>query len=326
MNKKNILIGLAAILVIATIAFFIFRTEPIKPISDKVVIGYPTLRIALPVFVAQEKGYFKEQGLNVELQKFETAQPMMDALVSGSISIAGYTALPITFSAMARSKTNLLFLSGIYEDDSHPISILIVKNDSSIKKIQDLKGKRVGILPTRAYEVWLQKILAANQVDPNDVIIQHIAPNMQVDALGSGTVDALFTNDPAATITIAKGVGVPFTTEALVPKATNMTPFYFGSFNISERYAKENPEIVKRIAIALDQAIDYINSNPDSAQLAMMKFLPEPQQKFVSKFPKSYFKKVNEVSNEDLLKLKSYYLIEKVIPIDFNINNLQYNY
>lgn len=326
MKARNLILILTTIIVAAVILFVIFRPTVKDQTIEQITIGYPTLRIALPVFVAQEKGYFKDQGLNVQLQKYETAQPMMDALVSGSIDIAGFTALPITFAAMARSKTNLIFLAGLFEDDVHPISILIVKKGGPIKSVQDLKGKRIGILPTRAYEVWLQKILLSHQVNPNDLIIQQIAPNLQTDALNSGSVDALFTNDPASTVAIAKGVGVALSTDALVPRATGFSPFYFGSFNITEKFAKENPETVKKIATALDNAIIYINANPDSAILAMTKYLPEPMQKFVSKFPKSFFKTVNEVTDSDLKMLKDYYFKERVLPVDINIQTLQYNY
>jgi NitT/TauT family transport system substrate-binding protein/sulfonate transport system substrate-binding protein len=85
----------------------------------------------------------------------------------------------------------------MYEDDKHPISLLLVKDTTSIKSISDLKGKKIGILPTRAYEVWIEEILKANGVAVEDVIIRQVKPNLQADALNNGSIDALFTNDPA---------------------------------------------------------------------------------------------------------------------------------
>ena len=108
MTKKNLYIGLAIFLIGVAIVFFMLkRNGDNVDTEDDIVIGYPSLRIALPVFVAQENGYFKEQGLNVMLEEYQTAQPMMDALVSGKIDIGGFCALPITFGAIARSKTGL---------------------------------------------------------------------------------------------------------------------------------------------------------------------------------------------------------------------------
>ena len=48
----------------------------------KVTIGYPVLRIALPVFVAKEKGFFDKQGLNVELKGYDTALNRDDEVLS----------------------------------------------------------------------------------------------------------------------------------------------------------------------------------------------------------------------------------------------------
>ena len=327
MKKRNLIIMLSTIVILIVAVVLITKKKKTTEIeSNEIVIGYPTLRIALPVFVAQEMGYFKEQELNISLKSYETAQPMMDALVSGKINIGGFCALPITFGAMARSKTPLLFFGGMYENDKHPISILIVKDSLKIKTIKDLEGKRIGILPTRAYEVWLQQILISNDIDPNNVIIRQVAPNLQADAISSGSVDALFTNDPAATITLSLGLGVPFSSEALVPKFSGFNPFYFGSFNIRKDYAEAHPDIVKKIAIALDKAMVYINQNPDEAKLAMKKYLPEPHQKFVVNFPNAFYKTCSEVSNKDLESMKNYYLNLQVLPMDIDIINLQYNY
>jgi len=290
----------------------------------KVTIGYPVLRIALPIFVAKEKGFFDKQGLNVELKRYDTAQPMMDALVSGNLDVGGYCALPITFGAMGRSKTQLVFLTAMMEDDQHPISMLIVKKDSGIKTIKELAGKRIGILPTRAYEVWLQKVLSTNGVDPTTVIIQQIAAPQQADALGSGSVQALFTNDPAATAAIVKGFGVLLTNTAMVPDATGMKPFYFGSFNITKKFADENKETVKKISLALDEAIAFIRNNPQEAREAMKKYFPPEQGGLVDRFPESFFRTTKEVSNEDLMRMRDYYKAENVLSADIDINNAQY--
>lgn len=293
--------------------------------SEQVVIGYPYLRIALPVIVAYNNGFFKEEGLDVTLKPYETAQPMMDALVSGKIDLGGFCALPITFGAMARSKIPLLFLGGMYEDDSHPISLLLVKDTNEIKTISDLKEKKIGILPTRAYEVWIEEILKANDIKPEDVIIRQVKPNLQADALFNGSIDALFTNDPAATITLSKGYGIKLTNEALVPKTTKIDPFYFGSFNIRKDYADKNPEIVEKVANALDKAILLINSNPEIDTIMSLKnYLPEAYRSIVKNFPNSYFKTTNEVTDENLNQMKQFYFDRKILPVNIETNNLQY--
>jgi len=303
---------------------FVYGCSKQEPVKPKLTIGYSALRISLPVFVAEKKGLFKKHGLDVQLQKYETAQPMMDALVSGGIDVGGYCALPITFSAMVRSKTPLLFLTAMMEDENHLISMLIVKKNSGISTIKQLKGKRIGILPTRAYEVWLQLILEKNGVSPNDVIIQQIAPNLQASALASGSVAALFTNDPAATASLVKGFGELLVEEALVPKYT-YSPFYFGSFNVTKKFADTNPDMLKKIASALDEAIEFINNNPTEAKSFMAEFINKELEPLSTKYPDAYYKKSGEVTNDELNKYLKYYLDSKIIPETIDLTNSQYN-
>lgn len=330
MTKKLALVGLIVV-VVAIAAFFYFRDGNSPPIVNRatapsvVRVGYPVLRISLPVFIAKEKGFFDKHGVNVELVRFDTAQPMMDALVGGSLDVGGYCALPITFSAMVRSKTPLVFISAMMEDDQHPISILLVKKDSGLKSINDLEGKRIGILPTRAYEVWLKQVLAANGVDPTSVVIQQIPPPQQAAALASGSVDALFTNDPASTAAQALGAGENLLPgRAIVPETTAIQPFYFGSFNITKSFADAHPDTVRRISLALDEAIDFLIQKPDEAKKTMETYLPKEQHALIAKFPDSLFKKTNDTKQSHLDAMLDYYVNEKILNAKLDLTGAQF--
>lgn len=244
--NKNIFWILFIVIVIAVGGFFLFQkpnTPVQKPdILENITIGYSALRISLPVFVAQDKGYFKEAGLNVKLERFDTAQPLMQSLVSGKIQAAGYTALPITYTAMLRGKTDLYFVTSMLEDQSHRISYLIIpKNSTENFSYADLQGKKIGILPTVAYKVWLEEILKSKGVDPKSVEITQLDPTLQAAALKTKQVDALFTSDPVATTVLQKGLGRLISNEVEVPR-TFGEPFIFGSFNIRKDFADKNPE------------------------------------------------------------------------------------
>ena len=326
MNKKTLLVILA-VAAVAGAAYFLTNQQPKSRVTAStpaptnsgpvtVRIGYPALRIALPVWVAKEKGFFTNHGINADLVRYDTAQPMMDALVGGSLDVGGYCALPITFSAMVRSKTPLVFITSMMEDDQHPISMLIVKKGSGLSSIKDLAGKRIGILPTRAYEVWLQKVLAANGVDPTSVVIQQIPPPQQGSALASVSVDALFTNDPSATAVITKGAGeVLLPGKAVVPETTGMKPFYFGSFNVTKKFADENPDVVRRISLALDEAIAFIAQNPADAYKTMENenYIPKEQHGLIAKFSPSLFKNTADTRQADMDAALDYYKREGIL-------------
>jgi NitT/TauT family transport system substrate-binding protein len=281
----------AVLLIITGGTVYTYRTAS----ETTVEIGYSALRISLPVFVADEKGYFKNEGLDVKLTRFDTAQPLMSSLVAGNVQIAGYTALPITYNAMMRSKTELYHVTAMLEDQKHRISYLLVPKDTpDTFSIADLKGKKIGILPTLAYRVWLQEILKHNGVDQSEVEIVQIAPTLAPSALESGQVDALFTNDPAATTVLQRGIGRLLSDEVEVPGIFG-EGFVFGSFNIRKDYADAHPEITRKVTNALDKAVKFVNSNPAEAKQIMKNYLHSSQKPFVDYYPDALYQTTSEV-------------------------------
>ena len=317
-TEKFLLTGFLAI-TIAVIAFFSFTKGEQK---NEIVIGYSALRISLPVFVAQEKGYFSDEGLHVKLERFDTAQPLMNSLVAGNVQVAGYTALPITYNAMIRSKTNLYFITAMIEDQQHRISYLIVPKDTpETFTISNLRGKKIGILPTVAYRAWIEEILRKNNVNPSEIEIVQIAPALSPSALQSGQVDALFTNDPAATTVLRQGIGKLLSNEVEVPKYLG-EPFLFGSFNIRKDFADANPEITKRIIRALDKAVEFVNKNPAEAKQMMKKYLHESQQPYVDFYPDALYQPTYEVNPKDFQKVADQYLNIGIINKPLKVGNL----
>jgi len=323
MKLKPLIIGILALV----LAFVLFNKISNKEVQntelEKIEIGYSALRISLPVFVAQEKGFFEEAGLDVDLTRFDTAQPLMSALVAGTVDIAGYTALPITYNAILRSNTDLYFLSSILEDQDHRISYIIVPKDTpSDFTITDLKGKKIGILPTIAYKAWIAEILKANNLDPEkDVEIIQIAPALSPTALASGQIDALFTNDPAATTAIQTGIGRVLSDNVEVPQYLG-DPFIFGSFNIEKGYADANPGILNKLTLAMNKSIDFVNQNPEEAKLLMIPYIHESQKDFVQFYPNALYQNIGEVTEAEFQKVADQYLEIGVIKDELSLKNL----
>ena len=326
--NRNIIIALSVVIVLGA-AYFLLRGSPDDPTdpatevaSDECIdIGYSRLRISLPVFVAQEKRMFENVGLNVCLEQYDTAQPLMQALIEGEIDIAGYTALPITYNGMIRSGKKLRFVSAMVEDQEHRISYMLVSADSDIDNLDDLTGKRIGILPTIAYQKWAEAILTDAGVDLSTVIIQQIAPNLQPQTLQSGGVDALFTNDPAATTAIQLGVARELNDLVEVP-AVFGEPFIFGSFNVSDDWANANPEKYNALVKAIDNAIAFTNSHPDEAKEAMKPYLPEAFQPHVQSYPDALYFSTDQVTQTMFDETVETYLELGMIPGPLSLDGL----
>ena len=291
---------------------------------EKVKIGYSQLRISLPIFVADQMGYFKENGLDVELEMYDTAQPLMDALCGGKLDVAGYTAFQITMTASQASGTDLYYSTALMEDNDHPISVFIAKPDSGIHTIADFKNKKIGILPTLAYRAWVEMILKENGI-LDDVVIENVAPAMQGSALESGTVDILFTNDPAATTIVQSGIGQLLFDGAIVTDYT-WSPYPFASFNMTKEFVDNNTDIAKKIVKSLDEAITYIQANQDDAKKMMANYLPDGQKQYVESYADALFIPSTEFTSKDLEKVATSYYEQGSITESIDLQNRAYPY
>jgi len=300
------------------------REPGTPPGPTRLTIGYSRLRISLPVFVAEQQGIFRRHGLQTELVMYDTAQPLMQALVEGRVRAAGYTALPITYNGMIRSHTKLYFLTAMVEDQEHRISYLLRRRgDTAIGSVGDLRGRNVGILPTVAYRAWLTALLEDSGVDPGEVTIQQIAPAMQLQALRSGGVDALFTNDPAATSAIAEGIAEPVNDFVEVPRALG-EPFLFGSFNVRKDWADAHRDEVARLAAALDEAVDFVSQHPADAKRAMRAYLPDAFRDHVDRYPDARYLRSDQVEEAAFTRAADQCRQRGIIPEALSLTGLVY--
>ncbi len=262
------------------------------------VIGVSTLRISLPVFVAEQNGLFAKHGIDAEVRRYETAQPLADELGAARIDAGGYVAFPILFGPGA-PPPRVRVITAVVEDAGHPLSYLLVKKGSGLRGVAALKGRRIGILPTAAYRRWLEAILHHDGLGPEDVTIVPFAPALEVDALVGGGVDALFTGDPMATAALARGLAELATDTPDVPRVLG-DPFLFGTFAVTEDFAQKHPAQAQALSSALDEAITMLAADPAVGKAAMKPYVRETERPFVDQYPPSRYLRSGEVSAAQL--------------------------
>jgi NitT/TauT family transport system substrate-binding protein len=262
--------------------------------SERIMIGVSTLRISLPVFVAAEKGLFAKRGLDVDLKRFDTAQPLADELGAGRIDAGGYVAFPILFAPGAAAP-RLRVVTAIVEDATHPISYFLVKKGSGLRGVASLAGRKIGILPTVAYRKWLEAVLQHDGVALDKVTIMPVAPPMEIDSLAGGGVDALFTGDPMATAALARGVAEPLTDSPDVPRVLG-DPFLFGTFAMTEDFITKHPAQAHALRDALDEAIGMIAADPAVGRAAMAPYVRETERPFIDHYPAARYLRSGEVT------------------------------
>ena len=136
-------------------------------ITGKAISETKTVRITylggvnnLPLYVALEKGYFEEAGINVEIIKLDSPNLIVDYILSGNAEISAPGG-PGGTTAIAQHKNPgiLQIYSFTAESNNRIATALIVRKESTISKVSELKGKNFGLLPGIQFRILAKEIL-----------------------------------------------------------------------------------------------------------------------------------------------------------------------
>ncbi len=110
--------------------------------ADKLKVGFPTAAPVAPIFIAQDKGYYAAEGLDVELVPFDAAGPIPVAITSGSVDIAlaGSTA---SFFSLASQGAVKIIAGAVHEVPGFHAEAIVATNkgyEAGVKSLKDLGG------------------------------------------------------------------------------------------------------------------------------------------------------------------------------------------
>ncbi len=165
-----------------------------KPADIKIAIGGQAQLIYLPVTLAQELGFYKDAGLNVTLLDFPGGAKSLEALMGGSTDVVcGF--YDHTIQMAAQGKDLQAFVAML----RYPGLVLV---SPSLERIEDLKGKTVGVsAPGSSTHLFLNYLLVKHGLKPDEV--SNASIGMSATAVGAVThnkVDAAVMTDPALAI------------------------------------------------------------------------------------------------------------------------------
>jgi NitT/TauT family transport system substrate-binding protein len=244
--------------------------------AEKIKIGYLRIANSLPTFVAVEKGLFEQEGMKVELVPFESGTLIIDALMTGRIDANACSAITgFWFAAQGAPDRFRIFLAYGTPSRKNPAFVAIVKKDSPLKDLKDLKGKRVGTYPG-ASSVELGKAIIRTQMDPEGIIFQEVPPTVLISALAAGQIDAFFAPEPMGMIAISQGVGRHLVEEPLGLLGLEKG-FAGAGFGFSSHLLSEKPGLAKKIKAIYYKAVDDIDKDRKTYRPLLTKYLGLPE-------------------------------------------------
>jgi len=232
--------------------------------TQKIRIAYSSRSNTItPFYIAASKGFFREEGLDVELIQ---VSPRLGALAVMNGDVSFTTSFTSTFRGILQGLPLKLILVALKKG----IYFLVVRPE--IKDVQDLKGKKLGVATIRGTDQLVaEELLRSKGFNP--ALLQQIVIGetpLRAQALVAGIVQVVSLSPPHDLVLQQMGykvlAGPP---EVGLPASGLFT---------SDRLLKENPQGVKRTLRALIKANRFITEKRQETIAVMLKSLPQPQE------------------------------------------------
>jgi NitT/TauT family transport system substrate-binding protein len=232
--------------------------------QEKVKISYLGLTCEPPIFVAYEKGFFKEEGVDVELVKTNW-DSLRDGLGLGRFDATHHLVMYLV--KPVESGLDVKITGGIHTGCLKVQAS--TRND--IKKVEDLRGKKIGV-PVLGSPPFLfaSRILAAHGMDPQkDVQWVRYGNDVMELALKNGDVDAVATAEPIGTILESRGVVRTVADLAVDPPYNDE---FCCAVVVSGKFLRRDPAGAAKVTRALIKGAKWVHENKlAAARLAVEK-------------------------------------------------------
>ncbi|MGA7742003.1 MAG: ABC transporter substrate-binding protein [Polyangia bacterium] len=228
--------------------------------KEAFVIKYPNITWFDPVYVADEKGWFAEEGLKIEWVGEIPSAQLVPAVASRSIDFANRHT-PLVLTARAGGAKIKIVAAGATTTAERPHMKYLVNPASAIKTVKDLKGKKVGINSFSACsEYVLKEYLRRNGLD-KDINFVVIPDANQEQSLKQGLIDVGVLHSPYYEKVVKTGAAREIFNDFVVDNGiSGMLPFF-----TNEDFIAEHPDIVKKFVKVLARAADWTNEHHDEA-------------------------------------------------------------
>ena len=238
--------------------------KPSGPAREISIAVIPFSLTGYSVYIAEDKGYFRENGLDVTLKNsYPHGKATLQALVKGEAEFAVSSETPFMHSVLNGEK--VYALATMLNAERH--LGVVARKDSGIFKADDLRGKKIGVTLGSNGEYFLDMVLLVHGISRSKIIVLDLKPKEMPGAIIEGKVDAIAAWNPQRfrAMKALGDNGVTFFAKG----------FYLPSFIISSSkdYADNNPDIVEKVILSLIDASDFIKKDPDQSNKIVSRYL-----------------------------------------------------
>ena len=268
---------------------------------------------SLPIFVAAEKGFFKKQGLNVEVILFPSALEKDIALSSGRID--GYFGDMMTPMVLQSNQKGIKITATNFNTTREQRMFAVLASPKQQgKSLPDIAQEGIATSFNTISEYLIMRLLTQQKIDPKKIKlidVKNIPIRLQM--LLSDQVPAALLPEPLATLAELKGAKALMDDKGQGLSATVLV--------FSDRFIKAHPESARDFHEAVNQAAEYINKYPSEVRIIMNRDcrMPEPLQ---NNFPIPRFPKLAPPSTKQIMDVYSWLREKKIITRELTYKDL----
>ncbi len=249
---------------LATMALSGARAEP-----TKISLGYVLAGDFITSFVAKDKGFFDQHGLDVQMVKVPLATSIPPALVSGSLDIGMSTATIVVQTASGG--LDLVTIAGVsrFFADTPKVA-LVGKTGTAYHSASDMRGKTIGVPGIgSAMDIGVKMWLKQNHIAITEVNFVESSFPQQRDMLMNRSIDAVATLEPFLSRIVGSGDGYRIANyfAEVAPNALSAVWISTGD------WAKAHPDVITRFRESLADAFAFIQAHPDDTKPIEQKYL-----------------------------------------------------
>ena len=280
--------------------------------QDKVRVGVFPVSSTLPLFVGIERGFFKEQNIEVETTRLIGGPPNVAALIGNQIDAAAVLVTIEGMNANLKKPGVAMYISINSQNAKYQMEQFVVRKGLEIKSLADLKGKKIMSAPGPANVSMARAALAAAGLKEGDYQLDQLDMGQHVNAMTAGTFDAGYTLEPNATLMRKNGVATTFEAGVIAKYVLGdpQANAWVGGCALSSEFIKTKPDVAKRFTAGWAKAVKFITDNPGEARkhLAKNTFTPDD---VVATVPLVRFEMVNNLTAKDIADFQKF--------IDFSV-------
>lgn len=284
----------------------------------KIKMAVLPIFISAPLFIAQQKGYFEQAGIDFEMTTLWQASEIIAAFASGDIDASAGGFGPAQMNAVSQGALDVRIVAPLHSEKPPVSTPLVVRkalyDDGSVRSVAELKGRRVAINSKgSAVEYWLYAALATGGLTPADIDVVVMSFQDAAVALANGSIDGALIGEPDVTRAELAGNIVRLTEDFV--DDIQVTAVYFRTAFLEQN----RPAVEKFLAAYLRGARDLGGQGyRDPANIAILEKATKVEASTIAIARVPFHDPDGAVHVEDFQKLQEFFVQQGVVrsPID----------